>query len=274
VTLRVYQDAEVADRTLSEPLPAGGADRKRPSANDTFPWDSFDSEWYLDHNYGTLRNDDRQIINRVADFFSAVDRRRLKHGIDVGTGTNLYPALTMLPLCSRITLRERAATNHRWLCREVDKFSVTWEPYWEQLAGRPLYKPIRDPRWAVHERTVVERGSIFDLPANTYEIGTMFFVAESITERLREFQRATRCFLRSLKPNAPFAAAFMRDSEGYEVNGVHFPAVAITEDDVRKCLDGEVARMNLDHIASTGLREGYDGMVLVTGTTTGKVVRR
>jgi hypothetical protein len=35
---------------------------------------------------------------------------------------------------------------------------------------------------------------------------------------------------------------------------------------VRKCLDGEVVRdVKVDLIASTGLREGYDGMILVRG---------
>jgi hypothetical protein len=83
--------------------------------------------------------------------------------------------------------------------------------------------------------------------------------------------RATKCFLQSLKPNAPFAAAFMRNSRGYEVSGVHFPAVPITEEDVRKCLNGEVARdTKVEEIASaTPLRKGV-GMLLVTG----RVARR
>jgi len=240
-------------------------------SNDTFPWDSFDSEWYLEHNYGTLEEYDRELLGHVADFFGGIRRTGLGHGIDVGTGTNLYPILAMLPKCGHITLRERSASNYRWLRNEVDKYSPVWDQYWDELAHRPTHKPIGDPRWAVHERTHVERRSIFDLPKDTYDLGTMFFVAESITERRDEFMRATRCFLNSLKLFAPFAAAFMINSSGYEVNGVHFPAVAITEDDVRRCLHGIVARdMNVQKIASgKKLREGV-GMVLVTG----KVVRR
>jgi len=242
-----------------------------PRPNDRFPWDSFDSQWYLDHNYGKLRDDDREIMHRIAAFFNGIDNRGLKHGIDVGTGTNLYPALAMLPLCGRITLWERAATNYRWLCNEVAEYSGVWDPYWQELAGQPMYEVIRDPRWAVHDRTRVERRSIFDLPTSAYDIGTMFFVAESITERNDEFFRATRCFLQSLQPNAPFAAAFMTSSKGYEVNGVHFPAVAITEDHVRKCLDSKLVRdTKVENIASaTPLRKGV-GMVLVTG----RVARR
>jgi NNMT/PNMT/TEMT family protein len=244
-----------------------------PQRNEEFPWDSFDSEWYLQHNYGHgLRDDDRKILERIADFFSGAAQQQLRHGLDVGTGTNLYPVLAMLPLCHRITLHERARTNCRWLENETAKYSKVWDPYWDVLSTRPPHAPIRDPRWALHERVEVQKGSIFELPVNMYDIGTMFFVAESITERVDEFMRALRCFLRSLKPNAPFAAAFMTNSRGYDVNGVHFPAVAITEADVRKCLHGEGIKKAaaVDPIESANpLREGV-GMILVTG----RVARR
>ncbi len=242
-----------------------------PQLNEEFPWDSFDPEWYLNHNYGTLRDDDEKILERLAEFFSGLDQAHLRHGLDVGTGTNLYPVLAMLPLCGRITLHERAKTNCRWLHNETAKYSEVWEPYWEVLAERASYARIGDPRWAVHERTRVNRGSIFDLPKDTYDIGTMFFVAESITTRDDEFTRALRCFLRSLKPNAPFAATFMTNSTGYDVNGVHFPAVAITEDDVRKCLDGEgIRKSTFEKIDSESPLRPEVGMVLVTG----RVARR
>lgn len=234
--------------------------------NEQFPWDSFDPEWYRDHNYGTLRDYDRQILRRLGAFFSGVGHDRLSHAVDVGSGSNLYPLLAVLPLCGRVTLWERAKTNCDWLRREITKYSQAWDPFWEELTKWPLYRPMRDPRWSVFERTRVERGSIFNLPREVYDLGTMFFVAESITERADEFERATRCFLRSLRPNAPFAAAFMLKSRGYEVNGVNFPAVAITEDHVQECLNLEgVRRSTLVEIETeTPLRDGV-GMLLVTG---------
>jgi hypothetical protein len=241
----------------------------QPELNEEFQWDSFDSDWYLQHNYGTLRDDDRLILERMAEFFAGLDQpARLFDAIDVGTGTNLYPILAMLPLCGRITLHERATTNCQWLQDERVGYSSIWDPYWDVLADRPLYKRISQPRWTLYERTHVSRGSIFDLRPRSYDMGTMFFVAESITTRDDEFSRATQRFLRSLKPNSPFAAAFMRNSDGYEVNGVHFPAVAITEEDVQKCLDGEgIRRAHVEKIDSANpLREGV-GMVLVTGRT-------
>jgi hypothetical protein len=180
-----------------------GTSIKETHANEDFPWDDFDSEYYLRHNYGKLRDDDPEILGRLAEFFgSLIGHQGLRRGVDVGTGSNLYPVLALLPLCGDITLRERALTNCRWLRNKIVSYSGIWDPYWEELAKRPLYQPIGDPSWSVHERVHVERASIFDLPYSTYDIGTMFFVAESITERDDEFARATCSFLRSLRPNA------------------------------------------------------------------------
>lgn len=236
--------------------------------NDEYPWDDFDSTWYLEHNYARLRDDDSRILQRLAEFFGAIDYPDLLDGIDVGTGANLYPALAMLPLCGRITLRERAASNCEWLEREINKLSPVWDPYWQALAKWPQYEGMARPDWVVTDRARVERGSIFDLGRAIYDVGTMFFVAESITERRDEFERATLRFLRSLKPHSPFAAAFMRESKGYEVAGVRFPAVAITEGDVRRCLKSAgVQKADLVKIDSdTPLRKGI-AMMLVTGWT-------
>src|SRR3954469_16072732 len=79
--------------------------------NVDFDWNGFDTAAYHAHNYLSLRDDDRQIIEQVGDHFAATlgDRRGLR-GIDVGTGPNLYPALTMLPFCAEVTLFEHATT--------------------------------------------------------------------------------------------------------------------------------------------------------------------
>ncbi|HEY0638180.1 MAG TPA: SCO2525 family SAM-dependent methyltransferase [Pseudonocardiaceae bacterium] len=238
-----------------------------PPRNEEIQWDSFNPEAYCDHNYGTLRDDDRQILRLMADFFSTFGHHRLKKGVDVGAGANLYPTLAMLPFCRRIILRERAERNCSWLRDEVKDYSAIWDPYWQELATRPHYAPIADPRWTVQERVSVQRGSIFNLPQREYDIGTMFFVAESITEWDVEFHRATEKFFGSLRLRAPFAAAFMLSSSGYYVDGVRFPAVAIDEEHVRQSLKvAGIKDFVIHEIKSdTPLRKDV-GMMLVTGT--------
>jgi hypothetical protein len=240
--------------------------------NESQPWDDFDSRWYLAHNYESLRFDDRQIIERVAKFFASSGPEL--SGIDVGSGTNLYPALAMLPSCRRITLVERSRSNVAWLEHEIRDYASTWNPFWDALgdAEPDRYKPVVEPREALAARAKVRCKSIFDLPRCRWEIGTMFFVAESITADPAEFERATRRFVRSLKRGAPFAAAFMRHSVGYQVNRVRFPAVAVDERQVCECLDPVAYDVNVKMIPSgdNPLRDGYDGMILATGYANGK----
>lgn len=239
-----------------------------PAENAEFPWDGFDSDWYFAHNYARLRDDDRQIIKLVGEFFASVrppEKGRMRRGIDVGSGTNLYPALAMLPLCGEITLWERASTNRDWLSAQLAAgYADSWNEFWKELTSYPAYK-IKDPRLVLGDRARVEPGSIFDLPKGKWSLGTMFFVAESITRVRPEFQRAVQSFVQALEKNSPFAAAFMIGSAGYNVGGVHFPAVAITRDDVKQCLESVARDVKLHPIASSGLREGYKGMLLATG---------
>jgi hypothetical protein len=240
-----------------------------PALNSHFPWDDFDSSWYLDHNYRKLRDDDRQIIEIIRDFFVTlgISNQRYKHGIDVGAGTNLYPALTMLPLCNEITLYEYATSNVSWLQREVHSYSPSWNPFWDLLTNEPMYKSINSPRDILASTARVKKGSVFDLPKLQWDIGTMFFVAESISFELVEFQAALRSFLKSLLPGAPFAAAFMESSLGYDVSAHRFPAVAITADDVKTYLtdDTEDLKIHRIGVTSSPLRNGYEGMILAIG---------
>jgi len=239
-------------------------------ANDDAPWDRFDSDDYFWHNYGHLRHDDAQIIEIVADFFvHCFDRSQpgnLAKAIDVGSGTNLYPALTMLPFASRVTLFERSPSNRQWLIDAVNEPQGSWNEFWKAIAAdRPTYQRIRDPLDVLAGRAWVTKGNVFALEPNQFDLGTMFFVAESITTRDDEFRRATQNFVGSLVPGAPFAAAFMRRSGGYFVGSTFFPAYSIDTVDVESCLP-PIARMSqIKRVDSDDLRDGYSGMIVATG---------
>ncbi|MDR7273844.1 SCO2525 family SAM-dependent methyltransferase [Catenuloplanes atrovinosus] len=239
----------------------------RTRSNAEWAWDAFDSDWYFEHNYGSLRDDDSEILDYLGDFFAAAQPRRHGRAIDVGTGTNLYPALSMLPWADRVTLYERARTNRAWLTRQRQSPSPSWAAFTERLrAGRPDYDAIADPAAAIRDRTEVVPGNVFTLPQDgEYDMGTMFFVAESITQNGKEFERATRNFIGSLKRFAPFVAAFMKESQGYRVGGLDFPALAVDENDIERCLAGLTHNIDVHTVDDTTLRDGYKGMIVVTG---------
>jgi len=239
-----------------------------PLVNEDFPWDSFDSDAYFQHNYSKLRGDDEEIIDIVADFFqqNEAPRKLRPRAIDIGAGANLYPAMTMLPFAAELHLVERAFSNREWLEAEILSPHPSWWQFWEHMkAGRRAYTPIRNPFDLLGRRQNVVRGSIFNLPAAEYDMGTMFFVAESITTRNNEFVRATRSFVNSLVPRAPFAAAFMRDSSGYRVGAGDFPACSVDERDVRLALHAVATDVRIRTVDSWDLRDGYCGMIVATG---------
>ena len=258
-------------------------------------WDDFDSDVYFAENYASLRDDDRRFLKRIGGFFAEVAAAgdfRPGRGVDVGSGTNLYPALAMLPLCERIELWEPGKRNQDWLSQQLPAFSPSWDPYWEVLAEQPEYRELvgdgAAARKLLGQRAELVKGSLFDLPKREFDVGTMFFVAESRTDRIAEFTRAVHRFTGALRPGAPFAAAFMRKSDGYSVDGHFFPAVWIDERDIEACLSDVVKELDwssweivnafgqrmspggdaLDGSAEAvgePLRPGYDGMILVTG---------
>jgi len=246
--------------------------------NSEAPWDLFDSDAYFEHNYRSLRSDDRRILVAVRDHFLAelagAERQSLT-GIDVGAGTNLYPSLAMLPWCREITLFERAAGNVAWLSGAVEGYGANWDEFWAVLRqGNEVYPAVEDPRALLRQVARVHQGDLFDgLPGGGYGVGTMFFVAESLTTAHDEFETAVDRFAQALAPGAPFAVAFMENSLGYDVGDLRFPACRIDAGDVIDSLDRHAAPgLSVTRIEIPGeplLREGYTGMLLALGRRTG-----
>jgi hypothetical protein len=241
--------------------------------NEDYDWDAFDPQDYFQHNYESMRADDARMLALVRDWFAAAvpHGSRPLAGIDVGSGANLYPALALLPHCDAVTLYEYSSENVEWLRSSVGELPRTWEAFWRLLEPGGPDEGFEQARARVRERCEVRRGSIFDLPAGLWDLGTMFFCAESLTEDPAEFDHALGCFFGALKPGAPFAAAFMECSEGYDVGDVHFPAISIDTEQLSEAIERlgavgafRVHRMDID---PAPLRPGYSGYLVAIGNT-------
>jgi hypothetical protein len=84
--------------------------------NDAAPWPDFDADGNWKINYFSVFPEDAEIIRRAGNFLvkACGSRPPIKNAADVGAGTNLYPALLMLPWAERIVLTEYAAANIGW----------------------------------------------------------------------------------------------------------------------------------------------------------------
>ncbi|MEV4705792.1 SCO2525 family SAM-dependent methyltransferase [Actinoplanes sp. NPDC049316] len=249
------------------PVLYGGA-TVRDVANADCDWDHFDSASYFEHNYSTARQADIEIARIIARHFAETCRVYPTGGraIDAGAGANLYPALAMLPFAEDVLLSERAESNRLWLKDQIEHPAPSWTDFWRVISGgRKTYEDVSDFRQALRRRAHVEEGDVFALPTAEYNLGTMFFVAESITTMNKEFRRAITSFVGSLKVKAPFAAAFMKDSSGYRVGGRDYPACPVDESDIRRSFAEIAHDVKLETIEDTEVRSGYAGMIVVTG---------
>lgn len=243
--------------------------------NNQVDWNSFDSEVYCNKHYGHLRDDDQEIAGIVRDFFAenCTNRRGLmRRAVDVGPGSNLYPSLAMLPFSHTIELYERAWSNVTWLRQQrTDGFGTNWDAFWDVYQDNPVYRRYAartpDVRADFRRKIKVRSGNVFRLPARRWDLGTMFFVACSLSSQHSEFVLAIRGFVRSLKPGAPFAIAFMINSHGYHVGDGWFPAVPVDKPDIEAALIPAVSRRGLQMraIASHDPVRPEVGMLLATG---------
>jgi NNMT/PNMT/TEMT family len=260
---------------------------EEPTRNAEAPWQHFSSGDYWQHNYARMQPEDQEIIRLVSLFFGKVfaHGRRAQRAIDIGSGANLYPALLMLPWTDQVLLTDYSASNVRWLRQNVmdheailDGPQWPWQSFWQEMQDRDGYSRISAPGKELQAacasepgRAGIEQHSVFGLPKAQWQVGTMFFVAESITEDPAEFRAAVEGFVGALEPGAPFAATFMAGSDGYPVADTRFPALSITRDDVTRPLAKlGVSDLSVQQIGEKPrVRPGYEGMIVATGIAGG-----
>src|SRR4051794_573157 len=94
-------------------------------------WDQFDPEAYFEHNYSAVRAHNVRMMRLLstAAWNLEMGSRRL---LDIGTGSNLFPVISMLPYASRIECSDLAASNRRWLKAELRGDGMRWAPYFEE----------------------------------------------------------------------------------------------------------------------------------------------
>jgi SAM-dependent methyltransferase len=246
------------------------------------PWERFDSREYVDRNYGRILPADEEIVTIVAGELArawpgvGADLPGITAAIDVGAGPNLYPAMLIAPYVAdggRLTLLEYTEANRAYLNAVLqgapsEEETTLWAAFETLMAsvGGDRYGGVVD---RVRRTATVAAGSIFDLPADGYDIVSSFFVAESITTSRREFRLAIRSLARCLRPRGVLVAAHMVGSYGYPAGaGTHFPAVNLMLQDVDEAYrdaDVEHTVHLVGHDGRDRPRDGYQGMAVVVG---------
>lgn len=242
-----------------------------PKGNAEYQWSKFDSEAYFQHYYGEPHPDDDLVIERAAAAIAKAEPLGKKLSIvDVGTGPNLIPFFSAFPRAAKLTAWEYAESNVEWLKAELKSTTLRsqWRHFWDvarRVHGDPSLPD--NPLPALAAMTDVQQGSIFDLPKARWDAATMFFCAESITERLDEFEKACASFAQCVRPGGALVGAFLVRSGGYVVADRPFPVLHISSESIRETFSKYATDVHAEHIGivEREIRSGYAGFVLLTG---------
>jgi hypothetical protein len=146
----------------------------------------------------------------------------------------------------------------------------SWLPFYERCRRRnPDLPPT--PAQALARVTVV-RGGAGDLPGAGYELASMHFVAESVTERAEEFADLCRAFVAAVVPRGHLVAAFMENMGRYRIGtGPQWPGFPVDAAAVRAVFAPHTDALAVDRIeADPTLPDyGYTGMVVLTARRRG-----
>ncbi len=241
------------------------------AANADFEWDKFDTEAYFTHYYRELHEDDIRVITLTCQALAkAQPTGDALNTVDIGTGPNLFPLMAAMPRAASVTAWEYAPTNVAWLKAEIQRDEMRqqlgefWDVVRKAWPGRDLPD---NPYPVLRQKAKIVQGSIFDLPERQWDAGTMFFCADSITEKMDEFARACGCYARSVKVGGTLSCAFLLRSGGYVVAERPFPVLTLTTDDVKRVFTPLVTEMETQEIGvvEEEIRSGYSGMLYLTG---------
>jgi hypothetical protein len=245
---------------------------RAPSGNADYQWAQFDSEAYFQHYYGEPHPDDDLVIRHaVAAIKHAPPLGAELDVVDVGTGPNLIPFFCALPRARQLTVWEYAQSNIAWLQAEMARAEMRpqWRHFWNVTRGAygPDWPLPDDPMPGLRAKCVVRQGSIFDLPERTWDAATMFFCAESITERQDEFEAACAAYARCVKPGGALAAAFLVRSAGYVVKDRSFPALYLSAESIETVFARHTQNLKAETIGIVDrqIRSGYSGFIFLTG---------
>jgi SAM-dependent methyltransferase len=243
---------------------------RAPSGNADYQWAQFDSEAYFQHYYGEPHADDDRVIRCAVEAMKQAPPIGAELDVvDVGTGPNLIPFFCAVPRARQLTAWDYAESNLAWLEAEMRRdMRPQWRHFWHvtREAYGPDYRLPQDPMPMLRAKSVVTQGSIFDLPERTWDAATMFFCAESITERQDEFEAACASYARCVKPGGALAAAFLVRSTGYVVAGRRFPVLPLSAESIEYVFMRHASGVRAVRIGivEREIRSGYSGFTFLT----------
>jgi hypothetical protein len=233
--------------------------------NTDLDWDRWPVSTYLEENYRELHASDDAVIVHHSAFYRDLAAESLGRTVELGAGPNLYPLFLASGAARRIDAVDRSAAGLGYLRQQIDVGpDPLWAPYWDRC--RTLNPSLPSTAHAALARVQVVADDAFSLAGAGYDLASMHFVAESVTEDPDEFAAFCAAFAATVRPGGHLIAAFMENMRRYELgDGSRWPGIPVDVAAVTRAFatlteDLQVSRIDAD----PGLPDyGYSGMVLL-----------
>lgn len=228
-------------------------------------WDRWPVPTYLEENYRELHAGDDAVLVHHSAVYAGLAPGSVGRAVEIGAGPNLYPLFLASGAARRIDAVDRSAAGLDYLRRQLaDGPDPSWRPFWERC--RALNPGLPATAEEALRRVRVCRGDAFALAGAGYDLASMHFVAESVTEDPDEFAGFCAAFVAAVRPGGHLVAAFMENMGRYGLgDGSRWPGLPVDAADVARAFapltdDLDVTRIDAD----PGLPDyGYTGMVLL-----------
>jgi hypothetical protein len=234
-------------------------------------WDQWPVEQYLAEIYAELHPIDAAVIDHHSAYYAALPAGSVARSLEFGAGPNLYPLMLAAGCSARIDALEPSAANLAYLRRQLaDGPDDHWNAFYARCrSGNPaLPESLRDALSVVR----VVPGSGLDSPTGEYDLASMHFVAESVTESGAEFAALCRAFIGSVRPGGHLIAAFMEKMPSYSLGrGPQWPGFPVDADQVRQVFGPLTDELVIDRIDSDPTLPDYgdSGIVVLTARRAG-----
>ncbi|UYQ60142.1 class I SAM-dependent methyltransferase [Streptomyces peucetius] len=251
---------------MSEP-PAGN---RRSTRNRDVDWGRWPVQEYLAENYRELHSCDAAVIRHHSAFYRQFAPGSIQRSLEFGAGPNLYPLMLAAAASRRVEAVELGAGNVAYLSRQLREGpDESWQAFYA-LCRRldPALPPaLTDALSRVH----IVHSDARSVPRGTYELASMNFVAESVTEDMDEFTEFCHSFAESVRPGGHLVASFMENMPSYRIGTVsHWPGCPVDRAVVQSVFAPCTERLAVTRIdADPSLPDyGDTGMVLMRAVRT------
>lgn len=249
-------------------MTADAPDRQDIRRNVDAEWHHWPVETYLAENYRQLHRSDDAVIAHHSAFYRQIASSSIQRSVEIGAGPNLYPLLLAAAACQRTDALDPSRPNLAYLRHQLTHGpDRSWQPFYDRC--RELNAALPPTMAEALRGVTARRGDFNDLEPDSYDLASMNFVAESISEDLAEVAAFCRTFARSVRPGGHLVASFMERQSRYRLgDGSQWPGCPVNTEDVRQIFGAEVEQLRLSRIeadpALPSYYGGYTGMILLT----------